>query len=204
MEQHMSDYWVYLIVNASMSHVKIGRTDTKDGIAKRLAGLQTGHHESLSILGEIKPGNHPGESELHNTFKEYRAAGEWFRLEGPVLEFAIKHTTNAGALRVLQRAESRLTREQIEKRNKIDLFTRILFAIYKEDGDTFVDAVCEMLTLGRVVGERRGLSMRNIERIDEAAHAVLLQETRTDHLENIHDLERAAAREFFTRRREWL
>ena len=200
----MNDHWIYLITNASMSHVKIGRTDTQDGIKKRLAGLQTGHHEHLSIIGEIKPGDHPGESELHKQFKEYRAAGEWFRLDGPVTAFALEHTKHAGARRVLERTESRLSQEQLEKRDRIAMFVRILRAIYKTDDDSFTEAICEMLTRGRIAGERMGFTLRSIERIDEAAHAVLLQETRTDHLEDIHDLERAAARDYFARRREWL
>lgn len=63
-------------------HVKIGKSVN---IADRLSTLQTAHPEPLHFLGMLSP--EPEEERwFHRKLGKYRAHGEWFRLEGEVIE----------------------------------------------------------------------------------------------------------------------
>lgn len=66
--------WVYLIGVPGKSIAKIGKAQDT---AKRLASLQTSHHERLSVLWKT-PGGRELERMLHNYFGRKRLEGEWF------------------------------------------------------------------------------------------------------------------------------
>lgn len=66
--------WVYLIGVPGKSIAKIG---TAQDVSKRLASLQTSHHERLSVLWRT-PGGRELERKLHDFFSGQRLAGEWF------------------------------------------------------------------------------------------------------------------------------
>jgi hypothetical protein len=60
--------------------VKIGTT------VNLVNRLKTFNVPSLVVLA-TEPGYHQRESELHRQFRDLRHQGEWFRLEGPLLEY---------------------------------------------------------------------------------------------------------------------
>jgi hypothetical protein len=66
--------WVYLIGVPGKSIAKIGKAQDT---AKRLASLQTSHHERLSVLWRT-PGGRDLEKRLHAFFGRKRLEGEWF------------------------------------------------------------------------------------------------------------------------------
>lgn len=72
------------------------RGPIKIGIAvnpqDRLRGLQTGHHEKLSLLATC-PGGMEREKEYHARFKAYRINGEWFE-RSPEIEAEIEQLAN--------------------------------------------------------------------------------------------------------------
>lgn len=73
-----SDVWVYLIGVPSRPVAKIGiAQDT----AKRLASIQTSHHERLSVLWRTR-GSRLLEKQLHDYFGDIRLEGEWFDFGG--------------------------------------------------------------------------------------------------------------------------
>jgi hypothetical protein len=65
---------VYFIQAQSGGPIKIGLT-TK-AIEKRLAGLQTSHHQKLICLATTQM---HAEADLHQKFKSLRLHGEWFK-----------------------------------------------------------------------------------------------------------------------------
>lgn len=65
--------FVYFI--GSGSAIKIGRSVNP---RKRLASLQTAHHDKLELLA-VMPGDTHTEANLHLMFAAYRLNGEWFR-----------------------------------------------------------------------------------------------------------------------------
>lgn len=74
---------IYVIRPESGLAVKIGITQNLD---KRLRMLRTGTYEDLTVVWS-GPGNLRIEQALHERFAAYRLQGEWFRLEGEVLEW---------------------------------------------------------------------------------------------------------------------
>lgn len=72
--------WLYFIVTADYTHVKIGMSSTERGCHKRLGSCQTGNHQRLYLAAVIPPWNHHGEVHTHNLFRHLRVRGEWFRM----------------------------------------------------------------------------------------------------------------------------
>lgn len=77
----MAQRMIYLI--AAGDRVKIGIA--KDP-SKRLASLQIGSPERLDLIATF-PGSRKTEARLHERFKRYRLAGEWFRVHGHLRRF---------------------------------------------------------------------------------------------------------------------
>jgi len=65
---------VYMIRQGARGPVKIG---VAKGVAKRLATMQTGNHEQLTLLRSFE-GAAAEERALHRQFADHRLAGEWF------------------------------------------------------------------------------------------------------------------------------
>jgi hypothetical protein len=77
---------VYFVqAGSSCGPIKIGFSDD---VGKRVAGLQTGNPELLTLL-LVVPGTMETESSLHNRFASarIRQSGEWFRPTRQLLEF---------------------------------------------------------------------------------------------------------------------
>ncbi len=70
---------VYFIQAGVAGPVKVGVADRP---WRRLAGLQIGNPERLTIIRLIRHGGIDGERELHRRFLGFRLSGEWFRWEG--------------------------------------------------------------------------------------------------------------------------
>jgi len=70
--------WVYLIGVPGKAIAKIGRAQD---VSKRLASLQTSHHERLSVLWRTRGGREL-EKKLHEFFGAIRLTGEWFDFGG--------------------------------------------------------------------------------------------------------------------------
>jgi hypothetical protein len=146
-EERVTDHWVYLVVNASATHVKIGRSDTKEGIKKRLSALQVGHHETLRLIAMLEPEKHDGEKVLHAKFAAQKRNGEWFELKGPVLEFALQHVSNAQMERVLVNASIATQIDANEQRARARQFaTESIWALYKLDRDQCIAAICHLIS----------------------------------------------------------
>lgn len=77
------DGFVYVIGPAA-GPVKVGFA--KDP-AKRLASLQTAHHEPLSVLA-TRPGTMRAEAETHRALRAFCVGGEWFEREPALAMFA--------------------------------------------------------------------------------------------------------------------
>jgi hypothetical protein len=75
--------FVYFIQGESGGAIKIGITQD---IKKRIAGMQTGHPDTVIELAII-PGDTFMESYIHEMFKEYRLRGEWFKPSEAILVF---------------------------------------------------------------------------------------------------------------------
>lgn len=68
------EVYVYFILNEASNKVKIGISIYPDS---RIAQLQTGIHDRLTMLGYIIGDRHK-ERELHDKFSHLRCTGEWF------------------------------------------------------------------------------------------------------------------------------
>lgn len=64
-------------------HVKIGFTNTLEGVMKRLSAMQTGNPWTLVVLLVI-PGDMEREADLHYQHEDQWVRGEWFKSEGPL------------------------------------------------------------------------------------------------------------------------
>lgn len=64
--------------------VKIGKTSGRPD--SRIKELQTGCPFPIQLVGHVR-GGMSKERELHRSFADYRAHGEWFRHEGALAEF---------------------------------------------------------------------------------------------------------------------
>lgn len=74
---------IYFISAGPDGPIKIGYASNPK---KRLASLQTAHHQELTLLRVI-PGNTTAEGILHRRFKKDRLKGEWFKPSEDVLGF---------------------------------------------------------------------------------------------------------------------
>lgn len=83
--------FVYAIKSISTNFVKIGYSKDPQ---KRLADLSTASPTPLELIAII-PGSMSDEKALHNRFADYRANGEWFSLDGPVLQWVLSLRTPA-------------------------------------------------------------------------------------------------------------
>jgi T5orf172 domain. len=79
---------IYFITDGE--YIKIGYTRTYPII--RLKELQTGNPKPLKLLATME-GGLSLEKELHNTFRPYKAQGEWFRSSGEILEYITTYAT---------------------------------------------------------------------------------------------------------------
>lgn len=77
---------IYFIRQGS-GNVKVGYTGGR--VEERLAQLQTGSGERLTLLGSF-PGGRLEELKLHLAFKDLHVIGEWYRYEGVLREFVNK------------------------------------------------------------------------------------------------------------------
>lgn len=75
---------IYFIQSGERGPVKIGMASD---IAVRIRGLQTGHYETLRMVGSVD-GGRDVEASLHNHFRAVRVRGEWFRGTSELLAFA--------------------------------------------------------------------------------------------------------------------
>jgi hypothetical protein len=85
----MSDPTIYFVLAEHTRRLKIGYSIDPVG---RLAALQTGCPEPLSLLGWISYDATPRqvmaiERELHDCFAQWRLQGEWFEATTELLEF---------------------------------------------------------------------------------------------------------------------
>jgi|694.fasta_scaffold91363_4 hypothetical protein len=88
--------YVYLINEIDTNNFKIGisKKPASDG---RIKNLQTGNHNKLIILFEIKSKCHTTlEKTLHRTYSDKHLRGEWFNLPNPdiVINEIIKTNNN--------------------------------------------------------------------------------------------------------------
>ena len=74
--------WIYFVQPGDEPFVKIGYA--RD-IGRRLCSMRTDNHRALRVL-VLFQGTKDSEERLHLRFKEHRARGEWFRLEGTLAE----------------------------------------------------------------------------------------------------------------------
>lgn len=73
----MSKAHVYFVQAGASGPIKIGYSQNTQG---RLASLQTGNHEPLTVLASFEHADAKRiESMLHDKFSEHRIDGEWFR-----------------------------------------------------------------------------------------------------------------------------
>lgn len=70
---------IYLIEEEETKHIKIGFTSSSNA-EKRLAALQTGNSNKLSIVGQFQCASSFAERSLHELFRDKRLQGEWFGL----------------------------------------------------------------------------------------------------------------------------
>jgi hypothetical protein len=70
--------FIYLIQQGDSDIYKIGWTT--DGEISRLAALQTGSAEKLSLVGSFSASSQQTEDTLHRLFAPFHQRGEWFRL----------------------------------------------------------------------------------------------------------------------------
>lgn len=70
---------IYFIRSGKYGPVKIGWTDS--GVESRLAALQCGNPEELTICKVIENKSITDERELHRKFSAFRIRGEWFSAE---------------------------------------------------------------------------------------------------------------------------
>lgn len=78
---------IYVVGNETGEYVKIGWSTQ---VRRRLLAMQTYIPTSLKIYSVIS-GSRTTEASLHARFADLRANGEWFRLEGPLLEWVSRN-----------------------------------------------------------------------------------------------------------------
>lgn len=75
---------IYFIQVGTSGPIKIGYSGGP--IERRLAALQTGHHEPLRLLASLD-GDRSTEAELHRRFHTHRRSGEWFDPHPDLIQF---------------------------------------------------------------------------------------------------------------------
>lgn len=78
---------IYFIANSSYTHVKIGKSQTREGCHRRLSDCQVGNPEPLLLLGIVPPMKHLGERYLHQRFQDDYVRGEWFQLSNQIAAY---------------------------------------------------------------------------------------------------------------------
>jgi hypothetical protein len=81
-----SSGWLYAIQSTLGGPIKIGWTQTEDGIAGRLKSLQVGNPRPLAVIWK-QAGSRRREYELHREHRARRLAGEWFEATGTIAAF---------------------------------------------------------------------------------------------------------------------
>lgn len=77
--------WVYFVRAKTVGLIKIGIAMMPE---RRLNALQVGSPDRLELVALIRSRDHRTlEQGLHGRFSRYRAHGEWFRPEQPLLKF---------------------------------------------------------------------------------------------------------------------
>lgn len=74
---------VYFIRVGEKGPVKIG--STAGSVERRMAALQTAHHQKLTIIRVLENCTSDHESRLHNLYKYRRIKGEWFHFHWTML-----------------------------------------------------------------------------------------------------------------------
>ena len=74
---------VYFVQAGVFGPIKIGHTDSDP--QKRIATIQTAHHEKLRLLACVQ-GSRADERALHQRFAEFRLHGEWFQASPELLD----------------------------------------------------------------------------------------------------------------------
>lgn len=79
---------VYVVINRTTYHVKIGYARTIKNAFLRLKDFQVANHVKLEMLALFSDqGNNRGEKAMHNLFNEFRVSGEWFECDSKLLGF---------------------------------------------------------------------------------------------------------------------
>lgn len=79
---------IYFVQAESSRAVKIGKTSGYR-LRDRISQLQTSTPERLYICRLVRADGHEDlEGAIHRELAEFRIRGEWFRNEGPVMDFA--------------------------------------------------------------------------------------------------------------------
>jgi hypothetical protein len=78
---------IYFVKTTDNRYIKIGYT--KDPL-KRIAGLQTGSAQTLRLVA-VRAGDAQVEHNLHRSFSDYAASGEWFYNSKPIIDEAMMH-----------------------------------------------------------------------------------------------------------------
>jgi excisionase family DNA binding protein len=86
------DEKIYFIQAGDAGPIKIGYT--LNSVANRLAGIQTGNHEELRIIG-VMPGGRATEAEIHEQIAQHRIRGEWFHPHADVFALLRRLQTEA-------------------------------------------------------------------------------------------------------------
>lgn len=79
---------IYFIRQGEDGPVKIGFARDAGAVDTRLRTFQTGHSETLHLLG-MRPGDLADEAALHQRFAAARLRGEWFEPTAELLELAM-------------------------------------------------------------------------------------------------------------------
>lgn len=138
---------IYAIYDQPGMAVKIGMTTD---VPKRLATLQTGHPNALTILGTM-PGDRQEESILHNTFTRFRIRGEWFHAHPDLLAGLAKLFAREGVVRTVA--------QELERRQKCRYGLRGVSVLLRGEGES----------LYRIVSSswgRSGLQLTLVEESD--------------------------------------
>lgn len=88
MENRMRSHWIYAIHEDHGGFIKIGRAGSADRITTRLKQCQVGCPSRLSVIASVPPGDHDGETRIHQQLADYRLRpdGEWFHGADEVYE----------------------------------------------------------------------------------------------------------------------
>jgi hypothetical protein len=77
----------YFIRDGDSGPIKIGKSTIKQ-FKSRLTGLQIGNPNRLIVVGVIVG---DCEKEVHETFRQYRISGEWFKPNANLVSYIAEH-----------------------------------------------------------------------------------------------------------------